>query len=474
LSLHALAQVPETARPALDPRSRRPGVVHLGIGAFHRAHQAVYTEDSGDWAICGVTQRSASVLDQLAPQDGLYGLLVRDDGRREARVIGAVREVLHAGADPAAVVARIADAPVVTLTVTEKGYRHDPATGRLRLADPEIVADLSGRPPRTVVGQLVAGLATRRAATGAPATVVCCDNLPSNGTTVRGLVGEYAARLDETLAGWIAANVAFPCTMVDRIVPSATDTDRADAAALLGVDDAGTVVAEPFTQWVIEDSFAGPRPDWEKAGATLAPDVAPYETVKLRMLNGSHSTLAYLGGLAGYVTIAEAVADPVLAELVGRLMAEDVVPTLTAPDGLDLDSYGASVRARFANPALRHRTAQVAMDGTQKLPQRLLGTVRDRYAAGATPYWATLAVAAWMRYVATQPVDDPLAELLAERVNGATSAPGVVGALLGIRQVFGDDLPAHDGFRSLLTEYVAALAGQAPLEAVRTALAGKR
>jgi len=201
--------------------------------------------------------------------------------------------------------------------------------------------------------------------------------------------------------------------------------------------------------------------------------VAPYETVKLRMLNGSHSTLAYLGGLAGCVTIAEAVADPTLAELVGRLMADDVVPTLTAPAGLDLDDYGGTVRARFANPALRHRTAQVAMDGTQKLPQRLLGTVRDRYAAGATPRWAVLAVAAWMRYVATQPVDDPLAELLAERISGAASAPGVVGALLGVRQVFGDDLPAHDGFRSLLTEYVEALTARPALDAVRAALADR-
>ena len=271
LSLAGLTRVPAAYRPAIDPRQRRVRIVHLGIGAFHRAHQAYYTEESGDWGSCGVTQRSPRVAQQLAPQDCLYTLLVRDSEDASPQVIGAVREVLYGGGDPAAVAARIADPEVsiVSLTVSEKGYRYDPATRRLRLTDEEIAADLAGRPPRTVIGQLTAGLAARAATGAAPVTVVCCDNLPANGPTVRGLVLDYAhawaaRHPDEArpgaLADWIGAQVAFPATMVDRIAPATTDADLADVAALLGMRDLAAVVTEPFTQWVIEDSFAGPGP----------------------------------------------------------------------------------------------------------------------------------------------------------------------------------------------------------------------
>jgi fructuronate reductase len=485
LSLAELHRVPAAFRPAVDPRQRRVRIVHLGIGAFHRAHQAAYSEDCGDWGSCGVTQRSPRVVEQLAPQDCLYTLLVRDGTAARPQVIGAVREVLHAGADPAAVAARIADPEVsiVSLTVTEKGYRHDPATGRLRLGDPEIAADLAGRPPRTVIGQLAAGLSARAAAGAAPVTVLCCDNLPDNGPTVRGLVQTYAEAYAaghaeaSRLPDWIGARVAFPATMVDRIVPAASDADRAEVAALLGLRDLGAVVAEPFTQWVIEDSFAGPRPAWEKAGAQLVADVAPYEKTKLRMLNGAHSALAYLGGLAGYEFIAEALGDEVLAACAYRLMTEDAAPTLDPPAGLDLADYAGQVLRRFSNAALRHRCAQVAMDGSQKLPQRLLGTVADRLAAGGTPVWAGLAVAAWMRHVWAGhaddgrpfPVDDPLAALLRSRLaeagavgeaaagEGADQAARVVGALLGIREVF-DELAHSAALRSLLTGHLARLA----------------
>jgi fructuronate reductase len=489
LSLAELHRVPAAYRPALDPRQRQVRIVHLGIGAFHRAHQAAYTEDCGDWGSCGVTQRSPRVLTQLAPQDGLYTLLVREGDQARPQVIGAVREVLFAGADPGAVAARIADprVDIVSLTVSEKGYRHDPATGRLRLQDPEIAADLAGRPARTVIGQLTAGLGARAVADAAPVTVLCCDNLPLNGPTVRSLVlsyaDAYAARHApaEGLPAWIAARVAFPATMVDRIVPAATDADRADVAALLGVRDLGAVVAEPFTQWVIEDSFAGPRPAWEKAGAQFVADVAPYEKVKLRMLNGAHSALAYLGGLAGHEFIADALGDDTLAACAHRLMTDDAAPTLDPPAEMDLRVYAEQVLRRFGNAALRHRCVQVAMDGSQKLPQRLLGTVADRLAAGGTPVWSALAVAAWMRHVWTGrtddgrpfPVDDPLADQFRARLTkanvtapppvqagpvpaGPVPASAVVGALLGIREVFGD-LTDSAAFRDLLTEHLARL-----------------
>ena len=285
LSLAGLPRLPAAFRPAIDPRQRRVRIVHLGIGAFHRAHQAWYTEECGDWGSCGVTLRSPRVAEQLTPQDDLYTLLVRDGTEARPQVIGAVREVRYAGADPSAVTARIAqpEVSIVSLTVTEKGYRHDPATGRLRLGDPEIAADLAGRPPQTVIGQLTAGLAARAAGGAGPITVLCCDNLPANGPAVRGLVLAYAQAYAArhladaaALPDWIGGRVAFPATMVDRIVPAATGADRADVAALLGVRDLGAVVAEPFTQWVIEDRFAAARPAWEKAGAELVPEVAPY------------------------------------------------------------------------------------------------------------------------------------------------------------------------------------------------------
>lgn len=436
------------SRPREVPSS--VGIVHLGIGAFHRAHQAVYTEDAGDgWGICGITQRSAAVADRLAPQDGLYSVLERGVGGVSARVIGAVREVLTGDATAT----RIADpaVQVVSLTVTEKGYRHDPATGRLRIDDPETCLDLTGRPPHTVVGRLVRGLALR----DAPVTVLCCDNLTSNGATLRGLVEEYCERAGVRLT----CEVAFPSTMVDRIVPATTADDLDEAERLLGVRDAGAVVTEPFTQWVIEDVFAAGRPAWEAAGAIFTGDVAPYETMKLRLLNGSHSMLAYLG--SGFAYVSDAV--EVLGDVVRRYMDEDAGPTLGVPTGFDLAAYKSSLLERFANPALRHRTAQIAMDGSQKLPQRLLGVVRDRLADGAEPRWAALAVAAWMRHVQTsRELDDPLADLLRMAVARADTPAAVVDALLSITDVFGADLRDSAVFRDLLIGHLAALTAGVP------------
>ena len=472
----SLASIPASHRPGVDPRQLTVGIVHLGLGAFHRAHQAVFTEQaaslSGDtrWGICGVSQRSSTVRDQLAPQDGLYSVLTRGQGDPAVRVIGSIRDILTAPEDPAAVVARIADpgVAVVTLTVTEKGYRAA-AKGGLDLTDPEIQADLAGRRPRTVVGQLAAGLVQRAEQGAGPLTVVSCDNLVANGPFLRRLMEDYAAASPNAKLLVEQLEVArFPASMVDRIVPATTDADRDEAAALLGVRDEAVVVAEPFLQWVIEDDFAGPRPEWDKAGAILTGDVAPWEQAKLRMLNATHSMLAYLGALRGYETIAEAVRDEELAGLATELMTADVIPTLTPPDGLDLPAYGRSVLERFANPALKHRTAQVAMDGSVKLPVRLLGTVRDRLAANAEPRLAALAVAAWMVYVAggvdangkVLSLDDPQAGKLRAALEGVGTEPAaIVNALLGVDAVFGADLPDNPVFRNLLTDQVASLTG---------------
>jgi fructuronate reductase len=466
--------------PGIDPAAVRVGIVHLGIGAFHRAHQAVYTEDAMvaandvGWGICGLTQRSAAVRDQLAPQDGLYTVLERGPGAVAPRVVGAVREVRFAQRDPAAG-RRIADADVrlVTLTVTEKGYRMG-ADRRLDLADDAVRADVAGVGddtylPRTVVGQLADGLRRRRRSGGPGLTVLSCDNLPANGRLLRGLVLDFCTalptRVGNDLAGWIERSVAFPSSMVDRMVPATCTADRVEVLRRLDVHDAAVVVAEPFSQWVIEDRFAAGRPLWEAAGAVLAADVTPYETAKLRLLNAAHSLLAYTGALAGHATIAAAVADPALAGAAEALMVEDAGPTLTVPPGSDLDAYRSAILTRFANPALGHRTTQVAADGSAKLPIRLLSTARDRLDAGAEPGWVALAVAAWMVYVARGrdrngqplPLDDPLAPKLAAAVDGRSDPAGVVDALLAVGEVFPADLAANPTFRSLLVENAARL-----------------
>jgi len=467
--------------PAVDPADLGTGIVHLGLGAFHRAHQAVLTEDAvtatGDtrWGILGVTQRSARVADQLAPQDGLYGVLTKGATETSLRVVGTMRGVAFPGAETSQVLATIA-APtthVITLTVTEKGYRRA-AGGGPDLADPDLAADLaalgsgSDTAARSPIGMLVRGLARRHRADAGPLTVVCCDNLSDNGAVLASLVDAVLAATpgSDALRAWVAESVRFPSTMVDRIVPATAPAHRAEAEALLGLVDEGLVVGEPFSQWVVEDSFAGPRPAWEAAGALLTADVAPYERAKLRVLNASHSTLAYLGALRGYATIAQAVADPDLEAAVRALVDDDVLPTLAAPEGMDLARYRDDVLDRFANPNTGHTTVQVAMDGSQKLPQRLLGTVRDRLAAGAVPVAAAGTIAGWIAYVRAAslgelvvdghavPLDDPLAPVLAESARGPED--GLAERMLAVRPVFGD------------------LAGSAELVgAVRSALGGR-
>ncbi len=472
LSLAALAGLPaDVARPGYDIKALRVGIVHLGLGAFHRAHQAIYTDGvlqrDPHWGICGVSLKTPHATRALTAQDGLYTALEKDTTGTRVRVVGALREALFLGTERDRVLARMADPAVhvVTLTVTEKGYCHDPATGALDLHHPDIVRDLA-QPgaAMSAPGFIVAALDARRRAAGGALTVVCCDNLPHNGRVVAGIVTAFARAADPVLADWIGRNVAFPSTMVDRIVPATTPADVAEAARRTGYTDAAPVVFEPFRQWVIEDRFAAPRPAWEDDGAQLVADVAPFETMKLRLLNGSHSTLAYLGFLAGHEFIWQASSDPLLARLVERQMAEEIAPTLAAPAGVDLDSYCAQLIVRFRNPALPHRTQQIAMDGSQKLPQRLLGTVRDRLAGGASIRHLALAVAGWIRYASGTdeqgrpiPVSDPLADEF-RRIVAASGgdASGIASGFLELRAVFGD-LVAHAPFRAAVTHNVVAL-----------------
>lgn len=456
---------PDVARPAYDRRRLDTGIVHLGLGAFVRAHAAVYTdtvlaEAQGPWGILGVSLQRPDQRDRLAPQDGLYTTITRDGPVARARIIGCVTGVLVAPEDPAAVTRALA-APatrIVSLTITEKGYGRDPATGGLDLDHPDIRHDLDATgAPRSAVGHLVAGLAARRTAGQSPFTVLCCDNLPHNGRLVERLVHDFADRRDPALAAWIARHGAFPATMVDRIVPAATPEDRAEAGQLTGLDDAAPVAHEPFTQWVVEDRFVdGVRPAWERAGVQFAADVAPYEAMKLRLLNGAHSALAYLGYLAGHQTIDAAVADPALRAFVQRLWQHEIIPVTPAPPGTDMQHYTSALLARFDNAAVRHRTWQIAMDGSQKLPMRLLATIEARLARDLPIPGLALAVAGWIRYVGgrdeagrTIDVRDPLAVRLAALISGAAPDAGaVVDAVLGVEQVFTPRLAADTRFRA--------------------------
>jgi fructuronate reductase len=429
------------------------GIVHLGLGAFHRAHQAIYTEDAmdasgGNWRIVGVSMRGAGVRDGMQAQDCLYSVTERADGFEDARIVGALADVLFAPEDPAKVVELIASpmVHVVTLTVTEKGYSHDPATGALMIQLPEIINDLDLRnAPKTALGYVVRGLKARFEAGNGPINMISCDNLPDNGRIFEGLVLEFCQQAAPEIVGWVKENVAFPCTMVDRIVPAATDDALDASSAALGIRDEMALQTEPFKQWVIEDKFTAPRPKWEKAGAQIVKNVAAYEAMKLRLLNGSHSTIAYLGYLGGHKTVSDAMAVPEFKSFVRQLMDEEVTPTLDIPKGFDATKYKDDLLGRFSNPTLAHKTWQIAMDGSQKLPQRLLGTLYQNMKAGKSNAAVGLAVAGWIQYVGgvdeqgdTIDVSDPYADELAEVHEQADGDVGkIVDGFLAIEKIFG-------------------------------------
>jgi fructuronate reductase len=458
----ALAGLPDAVRrPDFDPATIGTGIVHLGIGAFARAHLACYTQpllrnDPG-WGILGVSLRRVDTRDALAAQDFLYTCAEHDGAGERLTVMAALTGVLVVPRAPGAVLARLADPTVriVTLTVTEKGYHRAGASGGLDVDDPAIQRDLAGPDtPHTVPGLLVAALRLRRAA-GVPAfTVLSCDNLPENGSSTRRVVTDFAECLDPALGRFIADAVAFPSCMVDRIVPATTDTDRARIDAALGAEDRWPVVCEPFTQWVIEDRFPLGRPAWENTGAELVDDVRPYEEMKLRLLNGSHSSIAYLGQLAGWQTVAEAIAEPALAAHISALMRE-IATTLHLPAAVDLATYRRALLARFANPALRHRTAQIAMDGSQKLPQRLFAPALARLEAGQDVPRIALGVAAWLRYLQGSTddgsplvVNDPRADVLTSAARAAPTPRALCDAILGMRDVVPPALAGSTVFRN--------------------------
>ncbi len=427
------------ARPAYDRTTLTAGIVHIGPGAFHRAHQAAYVDSilgaDPRWAISAVALNSTGVADALGPQDGLYTLALLD---RETshRVIGSITELLTAHRRDA-VLSRIA-APttrLVTTTVTEKGYHLDGA-GALDMEHPSIVRELTGAEPSTLSGWLVAGLAARRAAGGGAITLLSCDNLADNGHRFRRSVRDLAAARDPDLAAWIDDHVRFPSTMVDSITPATDDALRQSVRAAIGLDDAWPIQREGFAQWVIEDDFVGDRPPFDAAGVQFTRDVRGFENAKLRLLNGAHSTLAYVGLLMGLTTVRDAMATPPLAAFAERLMRQDIAPSIQPPAEMDLSAYIDAVLARFANPAIAHQLAQIAWDGSQKLPYRLCDTIRDARAAGRSVDRLAVPIAAWFRFLELR--KDSGEKLIDPRADALLARAGEPAALLAMRDVFGD------------------------------------
>ncbi|CAG9297677.1 mannitol dehydrogenase family protein [Celerinatantimonas diazotrophica] len=463
----ANATLPDAVkRPSFDRSQLKPKWVHLGFGAFHRAHQGLFMSDLAnqqhtDWGLCEISLIGGEEqIKKLRAQEHCYTVVEKGAHETQVRISGSVCESLHPALDGIETILNKLANPevaIVSMTITEKGYCAD-ASGHLDQQNPSIAHDLATpEQPKSAIGYIVQALKMRKDAGVKPFTVLSCDNIQGNGEVVAQVVLDYAKVLDGELATWIEKNVTFPCTMVDRIVPAMTTDSYQQVTELLGgVTDPCSIVCEPFRQWVVEDRFVAGRPEWEKVGAQLVEDVVPFEEMKLRMLNGSHSFLAYLGYLGGYETIAQSVANDDYRQAAKALMLKEQVPTLSV-QGVDLNAYADSLLERFANPNLHHRTWQIAMDGSQKLPQRMLKSVQFHLAKGQDFSCLALAIAGWMRYVSgvdekDQPIEvaDPMAAELRAICDKAGLNVAVVSRLLGVEAIFPKELAANKTFISAI------------------------
>jgi fructuronate reductase len=459
----------QVVRPNYDRSALKSRIVHLGFGAFHRAHQALFTNEmlektGSDWGICEVNLFGGEdLIKQLRAQDHLYTVAEKGAQATEVKLIGSVTESLHPTLDgKAAVLAKMTEEQVaiVSMTITEKGYCADPATGRLDKNNSLIVNDLANpQDPSSAIGYIVEALRQRREQGIAPFTVMSCDNVQENGHVARAAVLDFANLVDAELAAWIEANVTFPCTMVDRIVPAATEETLNEIAELVGVVDSCGIACEPFRQWVIEDNFVAGRPDWNVAGAEFVVDVVPFEEMKLRMLNGSHSFLAYLGFLGGYAHISDTMTNEDYRQAAFDMMMKAQAPTLNMPEGTDLEAYAKLLIERFTNPSLKHQTWQIAMDGSQKIPQRMGGSLRYHLSQGSDFKWLAMGIAGWMRYVSAQTeqgeaidVRDPMVEQFQAIYAEHGLNVSVVKVLLSIEAIFGTDLIQNETFVTAVTD----------------------
>lgn len=444
---------PHIHMPSYDRRQLKTKIVHLGFGAFHRAHQSLYTHDllsqtGGDWGTCVVSLFSGDkAIQKMRAQNHLYSVIEKGAHETRIKVVGSISDALHPRLDGVQkILDKMADPQVtiVSLTITEKGYCVDPVTGHLDTANELIKADLANpKTPSSAIGYLVQALSLRRLRKISPFTVLSCDNLQGNGYIAKTAIVELARKIDPSLSDWIQENARFPSTMVDRIVPASTEETHQNIRDLLGVDDPCGVECEPFRQWVIEDNFVTNRPCWDTVGAQFVSDVRPYEEMKLRMLNGSHSFLAYLGYLAGYNYISETMRDNGFRDSVFNLMTKEQATSLSMPKRADVTTYANKLMERFSNQNLRHRTWQIAMDGSQKIPQRLGGSLRHHLQHHSGFRWIALGIAGWIRYVSGVDekgqdieVRDPLARQLKEIHTQHKSGVEVVRAILALDAIF--------------------------------------
>lgn len=462
LSAAALPQLPDgVAAPAYDRAAVTAGIAHIGVGGFHRSHQAMFLDEllqqnmGQDWGVVGIglLPSDARMREALRPQDGLYTLVLKHpEGTRERRVIGSLVEYLHASEDLEAVLEKLADPAIriVSLTVTEGGYKVSSTDGSFDLDEPSVAADLEpGAEPITVFGVVTAALARRRDRGLPPFTVMSCDNLQANGEVARTAFTTFADARDRDLGEWVSENVAFPSCMVDRITPVTSEQDRAENDAALGLVDAWPVVAEPFVQWVIEDDFPTGRPEWESVGAQLVADVEPYELMKLRLLNSAHQAIAHIGYLCGYRYVHEAMGDPRIVELLRRYWTQEARPTLPPSLGVDLDRYTATLEERFRNEHLRDTLVRLCAQSSDRIPPWLLPVVRDRLAEGGSVRCSAMIVAGWARYAqGTDEQGEPIDVVDAHRDRVMTAAraqlpeadrgTGDTLAFLRDRSLFGD------------------------------------
>lgn len=445
---------PQVGRPDYDRSALTTGIVHIGVGGFHRAHQAMYLDElmraghAHDWAICGLglMPGDRQMRDALTSQDGLYTLVVKHpDGSTEARVIGSIVDYVYAPDDPEVALARMTDPAVriVSLTVTEGGYNVNQVTGEFDLTNPEVRADLEpGAAPTTSFGYVIEALRRRREVGIAPFTVMSCDNIQGNGDNARRMFGAFARAKDPDLAAWIDAEVPFPNSMVDRITPVTTDEDRALVHDRFGITDAWPVVTEPFTQWALEDHFVAGRPPYQDAGVQVVGDVTPYELMKLRLLNVSHQGIAYLGYLAGYRLVHDVAQDPMFATFLRGYMDHEGTPTLQPVPGVDLDAYKTTLIERFSNAYVRDTVARLCAESSDRIPTWLVPVIRENVAAGGEVARSALIVASWARYA--EGVDEQgepieLVDRIADRVHAAALAQAEDDlAFLRDRDLFGD------------------------------------
>jgi mannitol 2-dehydrogenase len=456
--------------PAYDRDLVTPGVVHFGVGGFHRAHQAMYHDrlmNQGtalDWGICGVgvMAEDRRMKEVLAAQDGLYTLVLKhSDGTYEPRVIGSIVEYLFAPDDPEAVIERMVaeSTRIVSLTITEGGYNINDATGEFDVANPDVIHDLEpGAVPRTTFGLITEALRRRRKQGLAPFTVMSCDNLQDNGHLTRRVFTAFARLRELELGDWVEREVRFPNSMVDRITPVTTDADRAEVRERFGIEDQWPVVCEPFTQWVLQDAFTAGRPPYQAAGVQVVDDVEPYELMKLRLLNGSHQAMCYFAYLAGYRLVHEAAQDPLFRAFLLGYMDEEATPTLAPVPGVDLDEYKHTLIERFSNPEVRDTIARLCAQSSDRIPKWLLPVVRQQLATGGEIRRSAAVVASWARYAegvdeAGEPIEvvDRLAGTLTQLARRQREDSD---SFIANRDVFGD--LADD--KRFVTPYRSALA----------------